>query len=48
MSDAFPQASLADAITYRLLTVAETTGGLGPVLDRIAGFRKHRLRAPSI
>ncbi|WP_233805059.1 type II secretion system F family protein [Paraburkholderia sp. HP33-1] len=40
ISDAFQQASLADAITYRLLTVAEKTGGLGPVLDRIAAFQE--------
>lgn len=40
MSDAFQQAGLANAITYRLLTVAEKTGGLGPVLDRIAAFQE--------
>ncbi|MCC8400747.1 type II secretion system F family protein [Paraburkholderia sp. MMS20-SJTN17] len=40
ISDAFQQVSLADAITYRLLTVAEKTGGLGPVLDRIAAFQE--------
>ena len=42
-SDAFQQASLADAITYRLLTVAEKTGGLGPVLDRIAAFQESQV-----
>ncbi|MFT9640250.1 type II secretion system F family protein, partial [Alcaligenes phenolicus] len=40
MSDAFQQAGLADAIGYRLLTVAEKTGALGPVLDRIAAFQE--------
>ncbi|CAB3789966.1 type II secretion system F family protein [Pararobbsia alpina] len=40
MSDAFQQTGLANAITYRLLTVAEKTGGLGPVLDRIAAFQE--------
>ncbi|RDJ97742.1 type II secretion system F family protein [Paraburkholderia lacunae] len=40
LSDAFQQAGLANAITYRLLTVAEKTGGLGPVLDRIAAFQE--------
>ncbi|NUY02080.1 type II secretion system F family protein [Paraburkholderia youngii] len=40
ISDAFQQAGLANAITYRLLTVAEKTGGLGPVLDRIAAFQE--------
>lgn len=40
MSDAFQQTGLASAITYRLLTVAEKTGALGPVLDRIAGFQE--------
>jgi general secretion pathway protein F len=43
ISDAFQQASLADAITYRLLTVAEKTGGLGPVLDRIAAFQESQV-----
>ena len=40
ISDAFQQAGLANAISYRLLTVAEKTGGLGPVLDRIAAFQE--------
>ncbi|OXI88144.1 general secretion pathway protein GspF [Burkholderia sp. AU33423] len=40
ISDAFQQAGLANAIGYRLLTVAEKTGGLGPVLDRIAAFQE--------
>ncbi|RQH05477.1 type II secretion system F family protein [Paraburkholderia dinghuensis] len=40
MSEAFQQTGLASAITYRLLTVAEKTGALGPVLDRIAGFQE--------
>ncbi|KVQ40151.1 general secretion pathway protein GspF [Burkholderia territorii] len=40
VSEAFQQAGLADAIGYRLLTVAEKTGGLGPVLDRIAAFQE--------
>ncbi|KWF07130.1 type II secretion system F family protein [Burkholderia pseudomultivorans] len=40
VSDAFQQAGLANAIGYRLLTVAEKTGGLGPVLDRIAAFQE--------
>lgn len=40
VSDAFQQAGLANAIAYRLLTVAEKTGGLGPVLDRIAAFQE--------
>ncbi|TKC89487.1 type II secretion system F family protein [Trinickia terrae] len=40
ISDAFQQAGLANAIAYRLLTVAEKTGGLGPVLDRIAAFQE--------
>ncbi|AOJ09950.1 type II secretion system F family protein [Burkholderia mayonis] len=40
ISDAFLQAGLADAIAYRLLTVAEKTGRLGPVLDRIAAFQE--------
>ncbi|KVU24228.1 general secretion pathway protein GspF [Burkholderia ubonensis] len=40
ISDAFQQAGLANAIAYRLLTVAEKTGGLGRVLDRIAAFQE--------
>jgi general secretion pathway protein F len=40
VSDAFQEAGLANAIAYRLLTVAEKTGGLGPVLDRIAAFQE--------
>jgi general secretion pathway protein F len=40
MSDAFLDGGLADPITYRLLTVAEKTGGLGPVLDKIAAFQE--------
>jgi general secretion pathway protein F len=40
ISDAFQQGGLANAIAYRLLTVAEKTGGLGPVLDRIAAFQE--------
>lgn len=40
ISDAFQEAGLANAIGYRLLTVAEKTGGLGPVLDRIAAFQE--------
>lgn len=40
ISDAFQDGGLANAITYRLLTVAEKTGGLGPVLDKIAGFQE--------
>ncbi|QCP51993.1 type II secretion system F family protein [Trinickia violacea] len=40
VSDAFQEAGLASAIAYRLLTVAEKTGGLGPVLDRIAAFQE--------
>lgn len=40
MSEAFQGCGLADAITCRLLTVAEKTGGLGPVLDKIAGFQE--------
>ncbi|KWO49691.1 type II secretion system F family protein [Burkholderia territorii] len=40
VSEAFQHAGLADAIGYRLLTVAEKTGGLGPVLDRIAAFQE--------
>ncbi|MHA6910250.1 type II secretion system F family protein [Ralstonia pseudosolanacearum] len=40
MSDAFLDSRLADPITYRLLTVAEKTGGLGPVLDKIAAFQE--------
>jgi general secretion pathway protein F len=46
ISDAFLDCELASAITYRLLTVAEKTGGLGPVLDKIAGFQEaHVARA---
>jgi general secretion pathway protein F len=46
ISDAFQNCGLANAITYRLLTVAEKTGGLGPVLDKIAGFQEaHVARA---
>ncbi|CAB3809647.1 type II secretion system F family protein [Paraburkholderia caffeinilytica] len=40
ISDAFQQGGLANPISYRLLTVAEKTGGLGPVLDRIAAFQE--------
>ncbi len=40
MSDAFLDCRLADPITYRLLTVAEKTGGLGPVLDKVAAFQE--------
>lgn len=40
LSEAFQDSGLANAITYRLLTVAEKTGGLGPVLDKIAGFQE--------
>jgi general secretion pathway protein F len=40
ISEAFQQCGLANAITSRLLTVAEKTGGLGPVLDKIAGFQE--------
>jgi general secretion pathway protein F len=40
ISDAFQRAGLANAITYRLLIVAEKTGGLGPVLDKIAAFQE--------
>jgi general secretion pathway protein F len=40
VSDAFQEAGLANPIAYRLLTVAEKTGGLGPVLDRIAAFQE--------
>ncbi|HEX7906615.1 MAG TPA: type II secretion system F family protein [Paraburkholderia sp.] len=40
ISDAFQQGGLANPIAYRLLTVAEKTGGLGPVLDRIAAFQE--------
>ncbi|RKP43359.1 type II secretion system F family protein [Trinickia fusca] len=40
VSDAFQAAGLANTIAYRLLTVAEKTGGLGPVLDRIAAFQE--------
>ncbi|QUP55612.1 type II secretion system F family protein (plasmid) [Ralstonia syzygii] len=40
ISDAFLDCGLADPITYRLLTVAEKTGGLGPVLDKIASFQE--------
>lgn len=40
VSDAFQEAGLANAIAFRLLTVAEKTGGLGPVLDRIAAFQE--------
>jgi len=39
-SEAFQNCGLANAITYRLLTVAEKTGSLGPVLDKIAGFQE--------
>jgi general secretion pathway protein F len=46
MSEAFLDCGLASPITYRLLTVAEKTGGLGPVLDKIAGFQEaHVARA---
>ena len=40
ISDAFQNCGLANAITYRLLTVAEKTGSLGPVLDKIAAFQE--------
>jgi len=40
ISEAFQQCGLANPITSRLLTVAEKTGGLGPVLDKIAGFQE--------
>ncbi|MDB5788829.1 type II secretion system F family protein [Caballeronia mineralivorans] len=40
ISDAFRNCGLANAITYRLLTVAEKTGSLGPVLDKIAAFQE--------
>jgi general secretion pathway protein F len=40
ISDAFLQCGLASPITFRLLTVAEKTGGLGPVLDKIASFQE--------
>ncbi len=43
MSDAFQDCGLASAITYRLLTVAEKTGSLGPVLDKIAGFQEAKV-----
>lgn len=43
MSDAFQVCGLASAITYRLLTVAEKTGSLGPVLDKIAGFQEAKV-----
>jgi len=40
ISDAFLDCGLASPITFRLLTVAEKTGGLGPVLDKIASFQE--------
>ena len=40
ISEAFVDCGLASPITYRLLTVAEKTGGLGPVLDKIASFQE--------
>lgn len=40
ISDAFLDCGLASPITYRLLTVAEKTGGLGPVLDKVASFQE--------
>lgn len=40
ISDAFLDSGLASPITFRLLTVAEKTGGLGPVLDNIASFQE--------
>ncbi len=40
ISDAFLDCGLASPITYRLLTVAEKTGGLGPVLDNVASFQE--------
>ncbi|MFX8239171.1 type II secretion system F family protein, partial [Acinetobacter baumannii] len=43
ISDAFLDVGLADPITYRLLTVAEKTGALGPVLDKIAAFQEARV-----
>ena len=40
ISQAFLDSGLANPITFRLLTVAEKTGGLGPVLDKIATFQE--------
>lgn len=40
ISDAFEQQGLAGPITWRLLTVAEKSGRLGPVLDKVAGFQE--------
>lgn len=46
ISDAFEQQGLAGPITWRLLTVAEKSGRLGPVLDKVAGFQEaHVARA---
>ncbi|GAB3626144.1 Type II secretion system protein F [Pandoraea terrae] len=43
ISESFQERGLANPITYRLLTVAEKTGGLGPVLDKIAAFQEAHL-----
>ncbi|PTB18440.1 general secretion pathway protein GspF [Trinickia symbiotica] len=40
ISEAFLDCGLASPITFRLLTVAEKTGGLGPVLDKVASFQE--------
>jgi general secretion pathway protein F len=40
ISEAFLDCGLASPITFRLLTVAEKTGGLGLVLDKIASFQE--------
>ncbi|SCK24634.1 general secretion pathway protein F [Vogesella sp. LIG4] len=44
VSDAFQQNGLADEITYRLLTVAEKSGSLGPILDQVASFQESKVR----
>jgi general secretion pathway protein F len=43
ISAAFLQCGLANPISHRLLTVAEKTGRLGPVLDRVAAFQESQV-----
>jgi len=44
LSNAMAEAGLADAVTARMLVVAERTGTLAEVLDRIATLQETRLQ----
>jgi len=44
LSDALEHTGLADAVTRGMLAVAERTGALSEILDRIARFKESRLQ----